>query len=299
MAPKPKGWKDNPLGEIQKLYNAWQPNYTDPQSLAQFKETSKQVGSMGLQAADLYTTGGLGLSFAQNVIQPAATIASKETRTAAASKGMTQFAKDAAVTAASAGAAVVAGKVVSKGAAKVVESGIPARLSNMVKGETVVVHGTGRPIVGNTINPKAGSAYSPNKPAAFAWNTQYGSGKTDGQNWMHQALQEYSNRPYINAKGISTPGEGNIVIGKTKIKDAIPELSSQSVIASNKPIKITKVIKEEPIGAKVYEQRENFIRELKIAGVKTKSGPVRNMLDKAEAAKIAKRQRIANKNSPV
>lgn len=112
MARKPKGWTDNPLGEIQKLYNAWQPNYTDPQSLAQFKETAKQVGSTGVKAADLYTTGGLGLSFAQNVIRPSSTIASKETRTAAASKGMTQFAKDVAITAASAGAGYVAGKVI-------------------------------------------------------------------------------------------------------------------------------------------------------------------------------------------
>jgi len=178
-------------------------------------------------------------------------------------------------------------------------TGIPARIAKKVKGETVVVHGTGRPIVGNTINPKAGSAYSPDVPAAFAWNTQYGSGKTGGQNWMHQALQEYSNRPYINAQGRSVPGEGNIVIGKTKTKNAIPELSSNSVVASKKPIKITKVIKEEPIGAKVYEQREIFIKELKKAGVKTKSGPVKSMLDKAEAAKLAKRQRKANKNSPV
>jgi len=119
---KPKGWTDNPLGEMQKLYNAWQPNYTDPQSLAQFKETAKQVGSTGAKAADLYLTGGLGLSFAQNVIRPSAIIASKETRTAATSKGMTQFAKDAAITAASAGAGYVAGKAIQAGVNKVAPS---------------------------------------------------------------------------------------------------------------------------------------------------------------------------------
>ena len=299
MAPKPKGWKDNPLGEIQKLYNAWQPNYTDPQSLAQFKETSKFVGKNAVKAADLYTTGGLGLSFAQNVIRPAATIASKETRTASASKGMTQFAKDAAITAASAGAGVVAGKAVSKGAAKIVESGIPARIANKVKGDIVVVHGTGRPIVGNTINPMAGSAYSPDKPAAFSWNTNFAKGKTDGQNFIHGNLQEYSHRPYYDAAlKKEVPGQGNIVIGKTKMKDAIKDLTSNSVIASTKPIKITKVIQDDPRLTQ-WANRDKFVQELKRAGVKTKSGPVKSMLDKVEQQKLLKRQRISNKNSVV
>ena len=118
MAPKPKGWKDNPLGEINKLYNAVMPggrDVTQPQSLAQFKDVVRNTAAGTVKAADLYTTGGLGVSFAQNVIRPAATIASKETRNAATSKGMTQFAKDAAITAASAGAGAVAGKVIQAG----------------------------------------------------------------------------------------------------------------------------------------------------------------------------------------
>ena len=150
MAPKPKGWTDNPLGEIQKLYNAWQPNYTDPQSLAQFKETSKQVGSMGLQAADLYATGGLGLSFAQNVIQPAATFSSPETRKAAQSTGMTQFAKDAAITAATAGAGYVAGKALQAGINKVAPS--VAKLlaktnlsSELAPGQSLALHFSDNP----------------------------------------------------------------------------------------------------------------------------------------------------------
>lgn len=113
---KPKGIIDNPLGTIKNLYNAVTPggrDVTQPQSLAQFKDVTRAAAAGTVKAADLYTTGGLGVSFAQNVIMPAATIASKETRTTKASKGMTQFAKDAAITAASAGAGYVAGKAAS------------------------------------------------------------------------------------------------------------------------------------------------------------------------------------------
>jgi hypothetical protein len=194
----------------------------------------------------------------------------------------------------------VGGKAGKPAVEGIKNTGVPARIANKVKGETVVVHGTGRPIVGNTINPRAGSAYSPTEPAAFAWDTRFAEGKTGGQDWIHGNVQEYSNRPYYDPKlGKEVSGQGNIVIGKTKMKDAIKDLTGDGVIASKKPIKITKVIKEEPIGGKIYEQREKFIQELKRAGVKTKSGPVKSMLDKAEAAKLAKRQRKANKNSPV
>lgn len=182
-----------------------------------------------------------------------------------------------------------------------INTGIPARIANKVKGDIVVVHGTGRPVVGDVIHPRAGSAYSPLEPVAFAWDTRFAEGKTGGQDWIHNNVQEYSNRSYYDPKlGKEVPGEGNIVIGKVKNKNLTSERNgSNGVIASKEPIKITKIIKEEANINSVLKQRENFIQELKKAGVKTKSSPVKSMLDKAEAAKIAKRERIANKNSPV
>ena len=129
MAPrkpvKPKGILDNPLGEINKLYNAVMPggrDVTQPQSLAQFKNVVRNTAAGTVKAADLYTTGGLGVSFAQNVIRPATTFSSPETRGAATSKGMTQFAKDAAITAASAGAGYGAGKAIQTGVNKAAPS---------------------------------------------------------------------------------------------------------------------------------------------------------------------------------
>lgn len=254
---KPKGWIDNPLGEIQKLYNAWQPNYTDPQSLAQFKETAKQVGSTGLKAADLYTTGGLGLSFAQNVIRPSATIASKETRTAATSKGMTQFAKDAAITAASAGAGYVAGKAVSKGAAKVVESGIPARIANTVKRQTVVVHGS--PVPGLTeIKPNLSTSAKMlgyTSPEAYAANPSTG--------FSYKVARDYAQK---SGSGVSGGLGGSVYIAKAKTKDLVWREGIKKV---ESPIfsseKSFKVVKEFPMfGNKV----DAFDKSLKRAGAK-------------------------------
>ena len=198
------------------------------------------------------------------------------------------------------GAATGGGIVAAqKGIRAAVNSGIPARIGNKVTGQTVVVHGTGQPIVGKTIKPMAGSAYSPNKPAAFSWNTELGKGKNSGQDWIYSNVQEYANRPYYNSAATKeVPGLGNIVIGKTKTKDAIPELSSKSVIASSKPITITKVFRNNP-NLDSYKNKEAFIKELKKAGVKTESNIAKKLLDKAEAAKLSRRIRESSKNSPV
>jgi hypothetical protein len=178
-------------------------------------------------------------------------------------------------------------------------TGIVPRVVNRATGRVVVVHGTGRPIAGKTINPAAGSAYSPDKPAAFVWNTEYAKGKDRGQEWIYSNVQEYANRPYYDpTTGKEVPGKGNIVIGTTKPKDAIPGLSSKSVIASTKPVQITKVFQNNP-NLNSYENKEAFIKELKKAGVKTDPNIAKKLLDKAEAAKLARRSREKNKNSPV
>ena len=179
----------------------------------------------------------------------------------------------------------------------VANTGIPARIGNKIRGETVVVHGTGKPIEGNTLIPRAGSAYSPDVPAVFSWNTDYGAGKPGGQQWIHNNLPEYTNRSYYDsALGKEVPGKGNIVIGKTKKSDAIPSLSSDSVIATTKPVPITKVIQDDP-GLTQLANLNRFVQELKKAGVKTGPGPIKNILNKAEAARLAKRNR--NDISPV
>lgn len=191
-----------------------------------------------------------------------------------------------------------AGKVGVEG---IKNTGLPARVANKVKGEIVVVHGTGRPIVGNTINPRAGSPISPDIPAVSTWNTNYGKGTRSGQDWIHGNVQEYANRPYYDpVLKKKVPGQGNIVIGKTKLKDTLLNLTepNQPVLLSGKPVPITKVIKDNPALSELAN-KEIFIKELKRAGAKVNGSPIKNMLDKVEQQKLLKRKRIADKNSPV
>lgn len=311
MAPKPKGWKDNPLGEIQKLYNAWQPNYTDPQSLAQFKETATQVGSTGAKAADLYLTGGLGLSFAQNVIRPAATFSSPETRGAAQSKGMTQFAKDAAITAATAGAGYVAGKAFQAGAAKVVESGLASRLSNIVKGETVLVHGS--PVKGLTEITPSFSRARPDEARVFGMRTDV---PLESQFNTQSVTEGYATGGSWIDKGKTIPeGGGSLyVINVPKKTTDLPAYPKRprgpKFTESGRPIiefppsvatsssSAGRVVGEVPIAGKNSEAiRKALQQELKLAGVKTQPSLAEKMLSKAEAArlaKLAKRNRINN-----
>jgi hypothetical protein len=241
---KPKGILDNPLGEINKLYNAIMPggrDVTQPQSLAQFKNVVRNTAAGTVKAADLYTTGGLGVSFAQNVIRPATTFSSPETRGAATSKGMTQFAKDAAITAASVGAGAVAGKAVSKGASKVVESGIPARIANIVKRETVVVHGS--PVRGLTeIKPqirKYPGQYADTTPQVFAANPRT-------ERASRTALS-YSERSGLQSqKGGAIKDPGSVYIAKAKTKDLTPlsglNKKNSDYLMSQKPLKVLKEI---------------------------------------------------------
>jgi hypothetical protein len=313
---KPKGWKDNPLGEINKLYNAVMPggrDVTQPQSLAQFKDVTRAAAAGTVKAVDMYTTGGLGLSFAQNVIMPANSFASKETRTASASKGMTQFAKDAAITAASAGAGVVAGKAVQVGAAKVVESGLTARLSNIVKGETVLVHGS--PVKGLTeIRPSFARA-TPNERRVYGMRTDV---PLDAQSTTQMVTEGYATGGSWVDKGKEIPsGGGSLYVIKTPKKTtdlpAYPKRpSGPKFTESGRPIiqfppsvatsssSSGRVVGEVPLAGKNTEAiRKALQQELKKAGAKVKPNVAEKMLSKVEQQKLLKRQRIADKNSPV
>jgi len=269
MAPrkpaKPKGILDNPLGEINKLYNAVMPggrDVTQPQSLAQFKDVVRNTVAGTVKAADLYTTGGLGVSFAQNVIQPAALIASAETRNAATSKGMTQFAKDAAINAASAGAGYVAGKAVQAGAAKVVESGLAARLSNIVKGETPLLHGSPLSKL-PVIKPQLGSKTFPEDKVAYGWNAEQMLKVNEGRMGplMDQTL----------AKTTTESGLGTVYVtmGKNK-SNIITDAERNFMMATTKPQKIVKAFNRADYIGNEKRLEADVLAALQRAGVKVK-----------------------------
>jgi hypothetical protein len=295
MAPKPKDIWGFPIPSPKDVVN-YLNNAVNQGRIASGDRAAILPGDQGVRKL------GIGISMTNDFLNPYANTTKQLLGIAAGNPGAEakfakSLAKDVVITGAGAGLGIAA----VKGAKVVKNTGLPARVVNKAKGEIVVVHGTGRPVVGKTLTPVAGSPISPDIPAVSTWNTNYAKGKTGGQDWIHGNVQEYANRPYYDpVLKKEVPGQGNIVIGKTKLKDTLLDLTepNQPVLLSGKPVPITKVIKDNPALSDLAN-KEIFIKELKKAGVKTKSSPVKSMLDKVEAAKIAKRQRIANENSPV
>jgi hypothetical protein len=252
--------------------------------------------------ANAVRRSGEAVSYVNSTINPFAETSKKILGQAAGKPGANKaLAKSVGIDAVTALTGALAGKVAGSAANAVARSGIVPRVVNKATGQIVVVHGTGRPIVGRTINPRAGSPISPDVPAVSTWNTEYGKGKNRGQEWIYSNAQEYAYRSYYDPiSGKNTPGRGNFVIGKTKLKDTLLDKTDpgQPVLLSGKPVKITKVFRDSP-KLNSFENKEAFVKELKQAGVKTKANPINNMLDKREAKKLAERRRQQDKNSPV
>lgn len=252
--------------------------------------------------ANAVRRSGEAVSLVNSAINPFAETSKKLLGQAAGKPGANKaLAKSVGVDAVVALTAALGGKAASSAANAIARSGIVPRVVNKATGQIVVVHGTGRPIVGKTIKPVAGSPISPDVPAVSTWNTEYGKGKNKGQEWIYSNAQEYAYRPYYDPLSkTEVPGRGNFVIGRTKLQDTLLDKTDpgQPVLLSGKPVKIDKVFRDSP-KLNSAENMEAFIKELKQAGVKTKANLINNMLDKREAKKIAERIRIERENSPV
>jgi hypothetical protein len=208
-------------------------------------------------------------------------------------KGNKALAQQAAVNVAALGTGYVAGKTMQTAAGAVVKSGLPNRLKNTLLNQSVVVHGTGRPIVGNQIRPTAGSPGSPNEAVVFAWNPKY---SPPDQKWIAPAAGEYAGRPYYKG-GVEVPGEGNVVVGTVKNKTLVKgEYKGSPIVASKGPMKINKVVKYDS-NTSVYQKA--LEQALQRQGIRVKPNALEIRASKKQAAEFAKRLRISNKNSPV
>jgi hypothetical protein len=108
---------------------------------------------------------------------------------------------------------------VARGVNAARNTGIPARISNTVRGRQVIVHGTPNEIKGNYLIPKAGSPESPTKPVVFGFEPtkKYG-------------VQAVNNPvPY-------TQGKGKVVVGSAK-KSATSS-PMPGVVKSTQPVKV-------------------------------------------------------------
>jgi hypothetical protein len=198
-------------------------------------------------------------------------------------KGNKALAKQAAVNAAALGASAAVGYGVSKAAGaipKVVESGIIPRVTNKITRQSILVHGTNKPIVGNKLIPYAGSVESPNVAVVYAVNPNNKTG-------LNQAFETTSS--YARTWEKPQTGISKIVIGKTKTKNMINTYNKEFLAANNsepkpplypllRPLKENIVVTKTPIpikkvltfGDSTYQLNEkNLIAELRKAGVKT------------------------------
>ena len=200
-----------------------------------------------------------------------------------------------------------------KGIRAAVNSGIPARIGNKVTGQTVLVHGS--PVKGLTeIKPNFSRA-TPDERRVYGMRTDV---PLDAQSTTQMVTEGYAKGGSWVDKGKEIPkGGGSIYVIKTPKKTtdlpAYPKkLKGPKFTESGRPIikfppsvatsssSAGRVVGEVPLAGKNIESIQKALQqELKRAGAKVKPNIAEKMLSKAEAAKLAKQQRIVNKNSPV
>lgn len=162
-------------------------------------------------------------------------------------------------------------------------SGLPQRFANTITNKKIVVHATGNPVEGKYLRPVAGSPGSPDKPVVFSWSTDFGKGKTGGQDWIVPHGADYG------AKGA---GQQNYVIGKTSRKNTLGgEYKDAAFDAHPNPVKIVKIVQNPA------NDLGNFVKQLKTAGVKTDANFVTKILEKKAAIKYSNSLKKSNKKS--
>lgn len=258
---------------------------------------------------------GRGVSIANDYLNPYANTTKQLLGMAAGNPDAeAKFAKSLARDVAITGAAVGLGKAVGKAANAAAGSSIGQRVGNAVRGETVVVHGS--PIPGiKTIEPRA--ALQTDYLGPQVWSMRPTKTTTVGQ------VVE-TTYPYAN-KGRAMGGQLYVAKVPTKATNLAPETLKQEMsavekfkfenygikpdprprikpnkeymIRSSQPGKVVSEISIE--GKSMQELTEIVKKELKAAGVKVEPNAVQKLLNKAEAAKMARRTRIKNQNSVV
>jgi hypothetical protein len=258
---------------------------------------------------------GRGVSIANDYLNPYANTTKQLLGMAAGNpdaeaKFAKSLAKDIAITAAAAGAGVA----ISKGAKAVQNTGIPARLNNYIKGETVLVHGS--PVKGlSEIKPNKARA-NPESALVYGMRTDV---PLEQQKQILPVTEQYARGSTWHDRGQAVPsGGGSIYVTKVpKETTLLPDYPKATrggtkFNADGRPIikfspstattssSSARVVGEIPVAGKGPDQlRAALQMELKKAGVKVKPNIIEKMLDKAEAAKMARQTRIKNKNSVV
>jgi hypothetical protein len=261
--------------------------------------------------ANAVRRSGEAVSYVNSAINPFAETSKKVLGQAAGKPGANKaLAKSVGVDAVVALTAALGGKIASKGAEAIVNTGLPDRIANTVKRERILVHGSPKPNL-NVIYPKTGSARFPDDKVAFGWNTKwYGYRDPDG---IVGRAMEYTGTLSDNATAglgklrgtmrAASPGGSIYITRADKTKNIVkdPDESYMMAIKDRMPVikeyKLSDYISDKTINTR---QLAADVKEgLKLAGVKTDPNVAEKLLDKAEAAKLARRARKERKNSPV
>ena len=259
-------------------------------------------------------TMGRGISMTNDSLNPYANTTKQLLGMAAGNPGAeAKFAKSLAKDIAITGAAVGLGKVANKAVTAAANTGVPSKLKNAITGDAILVHGSPQPNL-KAIDPRTGSARFPDKKVAFGWNPKEYLPNNPTQ-LTNNAMQHTGTMSTAQAAGFgkirgsmpaaSPGGSVYVVKGKTSqnivtnkdenfmmaIKDEMPVLKEFKL--KNYVVSEPSAIPGKPSDNYFDEQklRKDVIASIKASGGKTQKNPVQRMLDKAEAAKMAKRRK--------
>jgi hypothetical protein len=191
------------------------------------------------------------------------------------SKVRSEYKKKALTDLGNAAAVVGVGKA-APGAAKAIRStGAPAKLSNIVTGKKVVVHGSPTKNI-KSIKPTSGSRGAPNETVGWGWNPSKKGARTSIAN---------------NAQGYSQ-GSGSLYVAKaSKRATKFAEGSAKAITKSTKPMK---VVKEIQVAGKSQTQIQKELKDaLKESGSAAKGIGVKGKV------KTRSQNKKANKDTVV
>ena len=315
MAPKPKDIWGVPLPSPKDVVNFLN-NAVNQGRVAAGDKAAVLPGDKGVRNL------GRGISLTNDYLNPYAKTTKQLLGMAAGNPdAQAKFAKSLARDVAITGAAVGVGNVANRAITAAAKTGVPSRLKNAITGDAILVHGSPAPNL-KAIDPRAGSARFPDKEVAFGWNpkeylpnnpTQLTTNAMKHTGTLSTAQAAGFGKVRGTMPAASPGGSLYVVKGKTSqnivtnkdenfmmaIKDKMPVL--QEFKLKNYVVSEPSAIPGKPSNNYFDEQklRQDVIASIKASGGKTQKNPVQRMLDKAEAAKMAKRQRIANQNSVV
>lgn len=243
MARRPKGVGDDINKFVRNVTSPWLGSGpTTPKQVVRAKEFTRTL----VEQADEFGTGGLGK---------------------AAMQGPAQLAKRAALNAAVAGA--TAGLV--RG---VQVSGLAARVGNIVRGERVIVHGTGNPLVGDMLQPHVGSLARPDESVLYGWNPKH-----DGGDWIPTNVQEYA---FKAPEGVTVKPQ--VVVAKVPRRASTVDPSNPAIVVSTEPARISSIVNP-------AQSHIGYVRDLN-AAMRRAGQPINNMVTDN---KVAKRIRQAQR----